>query len=99
MKSSNYGGKREGAGRPVDVAGKLVEYDVALSLGGLVPRREGVGLRQARNVIRKHGAASVIGAARERDLHKLGETEDGPVFLQIQETKYLAARYELGFDS
>jgi hypothetical protein len=99
MHEHTHGGKREGAGRPVGVADRIVLLDVALHGGKFVPRREGVSIRWAQEIIREKGAASVIGEGREKLLRELAASDEGAAFLRIQETKYLAKRYEAGFDS
>jgi hypothetical protein len=98
-KISQRGGKRANAGRKVNVANKLVLFEVALSLGELRPCRSGVSYRQAQTVVRKRGAASVIGKEREAFLRELGSSDEAEAYLRIQRTCYLAKRYTLGFDS
>jgi hypothetical protein len=96
---SKRGGRRPGAGRKPDIAGRLVLYDVASRLGELRPSRSGVGLRQAQIVIRQNGASSVIGQEREKLLRQLGGSDDGLACLRVLRTIYLGKRHEAGFDA
>jgi hypothetical protein len=85
-------------GRPVEISERLILLDVAISGGGLRPRREGVGIRQAQKLIRQNGADALLGKDRVIHLQELGESDDAQAFLKIQETIYLGKRYELGFN-
>jgi hypothetical protein len=92
------GGAQPGAGRPVKVGNKLVEYDVALSSGPIIKDHQGVSLRHARRLIEQRGAPKLIGADREAELRALAAGPDAKAALARMKAIYVGNRYGWGFE-